>query len=54
MNRPHLSLEEFSVRAGHEVLIEVDDNPSLIVGDPQAILDLQLWPGHVLNTLLFY
>jgi hypothetical protein len=33
-----LSLEEVTVRAGHEVLTEVDDNNVLIVGDPQGIL----------------
>jgi hypothetical protein len=33
-----LSLEEVSVHAGHESLMEVDDNRALIVGDPQGIL----------------
>jgi hypothetical protein len=31
-------LEEVTVRAGHEVLAEVDDDNVLIVGDPQGIL----------------
>jgi hypothetical protein len=32
-------LEEVAVRAGHKVLIEVDDTCVLIVGDPQGILN---------------
>jgi hypothetical protein len=39
-----LSLEEVTVRAGHKVLMEVDDNISLIVGNPQGISDQQLRP----------
>jgi hypothetical protein len=39
-----LSSEKVVVRAGHEVLMEVDDNILLSVGDPQGILDLQLRP----------
>jgi len=31
-------LEEVSVRAGHDAMMEVDDNSVLIVGDPQGIL----------------
>jgi hypothetical protein len=34
-----VSLEKVAVRAGHDVLMEVDDNISLIVGDPQGILE---------------
>ncbi len=47
------SLEEVSVRAGHEVSMEVDDNISLIVEDPQGILEHQHRPRpiHLLNTI---
>jgi hypothetical protein len=31
-------VEEVIVLAGHEVLLEVDDNIALIVGDPGGIL----------------
>jgi hypothetical protein len=30
-------LEEVAVHAGHQVLMEVDDNSVLIVGDPHGI-----------------
>jgi hypothetical protein len=39
------------LRAGHEVLMEVDDNSALIVGDPQGILGQQLRPCPI--KLLF-
>jgi hypothetical protein len=47
-------LEEVAVRADHKVLIEVDDNIVLIVGDPQGILGQQLWPRSIdlLNTIM--
>jgi hypothetical protein len=47
-------LEEVIVRASHEVLMEVDDNCALIVGNPQGILDLQLRPRpmHLLNIII--
>jgi hypothetical protein len=32
-------MEEFAPRAGHKVLMEVDDNILHIVGNPQGILD---------------
>jgi len=32
-----LSLGEVDMRAGHEVLMEVDNNISLIVGNPQGL-----------------
>jgi hypothetical protein len=32
----HLSLEEVAVRAGHKVLMEVDDNILPIVAEPQG------------------
>jgi hypothetical protein len=35
-------LEEYAVGTNHEVLMEVDDNGKLIVGDLQGILDQQL------------
>jgi hypothetical protein len=34
----HLPLEEVALRAGYKVLMEVDDNSALIIGDPQGIL----------------
>jgi hypothetical protein len=34
-----LSLEEVAVRAGYKVLVKVDNNILLIVGNPQGILD---------------
>jgi hypothetical protein len=33
----HLSMEEAVVRVSHEVLLEVDDNRVLIVGNPGGI-----------------
>jgi hypothetical protein len=48
-----LSLEEVTVYAGHEVLMEVDDNISLSVVNPKGILDQQLRPHsiHSLNSI---
>ncbi len=42
------------MHAGHEVLMEVDDNIVLIVGDQQGILDQQLRPHiiHLLNIII--
>ncbi len=40
----HLPMEEVAVHAGREVLMEVDDNILLIVGDPQGISVEQLRP----------
>jgi hypothetical protein len=37
-------LEEAIVHAGREILMEVDDNILLIVGDPRKILDQHLRP----------
>jgi hypothetical protein len=47
-------LEEVAVQAGRKVLIEVDDNISLIVVDPQEILDQQLnpRPTYLLNIII--
>ncbi len=42
-----LPLEEVAVRAGHKVLMGVDDMISLIVGDPQGILDEQPRPHPI-------
>ncbi len=39
-----LSIEEVTVHAGQEVLMEVDDNSLLIVGNLQVILGQQLRP----------
>jgi hypothetical protein len=49
-----LSFEEVAVRAGHEVLMELDDSILLIVDDPQGILYWQLRPHpiHFLNFTL--
>ncbi len=38
----HLSLEDIAVHGGHEVLMKVDNNISLIVGDLERILYHQL------------
>jgi hypothetical protein len=48
----HLSLEEVSVHAGYEVLMEVYSNSSLIVIDPQGIFSQQPYPCpiHLLNN----
>jgi len=43
-------LEEVAVHARRKVLMEVDDNNALIVGDPQGILGLKL--RHCLICLL--
>jgi hypothetical protein len=45
-----MSLEEIAVHAGHEVLMEVDYNISLIVSNQWGILDQQLKPHPI--TLL--
>jgi hypothetical protein len=45
-------MEVVPVRAGHEVLMEVDNNMLLIVGDPQGILEKHLKP-HPINLLKF-
>ncbi len=52
-----LSFEEVAVRAGHEVLIEVDDKISPIGGAPKGILDQQLKPPliqyyHILSSIV--
>jgi hypothetical protein len=47
-------LEEAALRAGRKVLIEVDDNGVLTVGDPPRILGGQLRPHpiHTLNIII--
>ncbi len=44
----HLSSEEVTVRAGHKVLMEVDDNGGVIVGDPRGIVREQLRPYSIM------
>jgi hypothetical protein len=43
-------------RTGHKVLMEIDDNILLIVGDPQGILDLQVSPHSIqlLNIVMIF
>jgi hypothetical protein len=50
----HLSLEEVTVHAGHNVLMEVDNKISLIIGDPRGIIDQQVRPHaiHLLNIII--
>ncbi len=50
----HLSLEEFGVRAGPEVLNEVNDNISLIVSNLPGIVDhkLRLYQICSLNIIV--
>ncbi len=55
----HLSLEEVAGHTGHTVLVKVDDNSALIIGNLWGILGWQLWsqPIHFLNnitTLIIY
>jgi hypothetical protein len=45
-----LSLEEVTVRAGHKVVVEADDNSALIVGNQQGILGKQLRPLPILEV----
>jgi hypothetical protein len=42
-----MSPEDIAVRAGNEVLMEVDKNILLIVGNPDRILDQQLRPYRI-------
>jgi hypothetical protein len=48
-----LSLEVVAVRTGLKVLMEVDDNSAVIVGDPQGALSqkLMLCPIHLIILL---
>ncbi len=48
-----MSLEEVTVRAGNKVLVKVDNNSVLIVGDPQGILSQQLRP-HAIHLLIIF
>jgi hypothetical protein len=43
-----LSSEDVTVCAGREVLMEVDNNSALIVGNPKGILGQQLRPYPIL------
>jgi len=47
-------MEEVAVHGGRKVLMEVDDNILMIVGDPRGILDEQLRPRliHLLNNII--
>jgi hypothetical protein len=49
-----LPLEGVAVRASHKVLMELDNNISLIVGYPQGVLGQQLRPHpiHLLNITI--
>ncbi len=49
-----MSSEEVAVCAGRKVLMDVEDNTLLIVGDPQGILDQLLWshPMRLLNIII--
>ncbi len=49
-----LSLEEVAMSADYKVLMEVDDNILLIVGNPQGILGQQVrpYPIHLLNDII--
>jgi len=49
-----LSLEEVALHAGHEVLMEVNHNISLIAGDPRWILDQHLWPNLIHLFIICY
>jgi len=42
-----LSSVEVAVRAGHKVLVEVDDNIRLIVWDPLGVLNQHLRPHPI-------
>jgi hypothetical protein len=48
-----LGLEEVTVCDGHKVLMEVNIDSTLIVGDPQGIFGQQLRPrlAHCLNMI---
>jgi hypothetical protein len=42
-----MSSKEVTVRAGHKVMMEVDDNILPIVGNPQGIFDQLLRPQPI-------
>jgi hypothetical protein len=46
-------LKEVAVYTGHKVLVDVDDNGALVVGNPYWILGQQLRPHpiHLFNIL---
>jgi hypothetical protein len=52
----YLNSEEVTVLAGHRVLIKVDENGVLIIGNPQGIFGWQLTPApiHLLNIFCYY
>jgi hypothetical protein len=47
----YMSLEEVTVNAGHEVLVEVIDNSVLIVADLRGILGLTQSPYLIILLL---
>ncbi len=49
----HLSLEEVAVHAGHKVLVEVDIDSMLIVGDPWQIGGQQLRLRQICCLIIF-
>jgi hypothetical protein len=49
----YLFSEEVAVWAGHEVLMEVDDNSALIVSNQWGILSQQLRP-HPIHIFEYY
>jgi hypothetical protein len=50
----HLSLEEVAIRAGHKVLMDVDEFGAQITVDPQGIIgkQLSLHTIHLLDIIL--
>jgi hypothetical protein len=54
----HLPLEEDTLKPGHKVLMDVEDN-LIIFGDPEGILDQQLRPliryhDYYVNEHIYY
>ncbi len=47
-----MSMKEVAVRAGREVLMGLDNNSSLILGDLQGILRQELRPHPIHSILL--
>jgi hypothetical protein len=45
-----MSLDKVAMGAGHKVLMEVEDNISLTVGNPQGVLNQQPGP-HPIHSL---
>jgi hypothetical protein len=47
-----LFFDEVGERAGHEVLMEVDDNILRFIGDPRGILGKQLRPRPIHSLII--